>query len=231
MGFLMRNRLFTAFVLLFAGVSFVLAQGSSACFVDYKGGFYEPWLAYGGGTAWKKGSAITLYIVSPTSGGFTSGQITNIETALSNWSSSAGSNLQITNSVVTSAAACLLLGTCSPPYPPQYILVQFGSVADCPAGSMACTAANYNTTTGFPTYSIINVSTSIGTMALGPLMAHEVGHTYLMADCPEAQGCSDSLTVMVVPTDPTGPTSPACCDLDLIYFVTNPPIQQGAICK
>jgi hypothetical protein len=227
----MRNKLLRASALLFAGVSLVLAQGSSACFVDVDGGFYQPWLSAGGATAWEKGSALTLYIVSPTTGGFTSGQITDIETALSNWSSSAGTNLQITNSIVTSAAACLLAGTCSPPYPSQYILVQFGSMSGCPAGSSACTDANYNTTTGFPTYSIMNVSTSVGSSSIRPLIAHEMGHTYMIADCPESNGCSASLTLMVPNVSGSSPTSPLCCDLDLIYFVTNPPIQQGAICK
>lgn len=142
-----------------------------------------PWLAGAGATAWQKGSAITLFIVSPTTGGFTSGQITNIESALGSWSTTAGTNLSITNTIVTSAPTT---------FPSQYILVQFGDTSACGAGVSACTSFNYNTTTGYPTYSIINVNTSVGSANIAPLMTHEIGHTYIIADCPDSAGCSAS---------------------------------------
>lgn len=177
----MKLKMLIASLLMAIGATGVLAQGrSSLCYIDFGDGYYEPFLAAGGATAWEKGSSITLYIVSPSSGGFTSGQITNIETALSNWSSAAVTNLQITNSVVTSTPSS---------FPSQYILVQFGSTSGCGDGSAACTAFNYNTTTGYPTYSTINVSTSVGTADIGALMAHEMGHTYIIADCLDSADC------------------------------------------
>lgn len=221
-------------------VSVAVAQRSPACIVpgtEDIGIIYMPWLGVGGGAGWQKGASVTLYIVSPTTGGFTSGQITDIETAFSNWNSTSGSNLTITNSVITSAAACLSNGTCSsPPYPPTYILVQFGQTSQCDAGytALACTAYNYNTTTGYSTYSVINVSTSVGSGGIRPLMAHEIGHTYLFADClfnPRDYTCTATLTLM----DPTqitnnSPTSPLCCDLDLLFAIT-PEFPYGAYCK
>jgi hypothetical protein len=208
--------------LLSVGAISVFAQRSYTCVLDIGLGVYQPWLNSGGATAWQKGSAITLYIVSPTTGGFTSGQITDIESALGNWSTTAGTNLTITDSVVTSTPSS---------FASQYILVQFGSTSACGDGLDACTNANYNTTTGYPTYSTINVSSSIGSTSLGPLMAHEMGHTYIIADCPDDAGCSPSLTIM----DPneittSSPTSPICCDLDLLYAMT-PTNHQGAVCN
>jgi hypothetical protein len=199
-----------------------LAQRSNACLAPSGLSSY-PYLAAGGATAWQKTSAITLYIVSPTVGGFTSGQITDIETALSNWSTTAGTNLSITNSVVTTAPS-------SPSG--QYILVQFGDTSACGAGKSACTSWHYNTTTGYPTNSTISVNTSVGSVGIRPLMAHEIGHTYIIADCTEPDNCNSSTTLTIMDPDQvtdTSPTSPQCCDLDLIYAVT-PQVPQGARC-
>ena len=199
----------------------VFAQRSNYCWVAYGGGYWEPWLAGAGATAWQKGSNITLYIVSPPGNGFTFGQTSDIETGLLNWSQSLGTNLSITNSVVASAPAS---------FPAQYILVQFGDTSACGAGAAACTSFSYNTTTGYPTNSTINVNTSVGTNPIGPLMAHEMGHTYIIADCPDSVDCNSSLTIM----DPdeiteSSPTSPQCCDADLVYAIT-PTDPQGAYC-
>src|SRR6516162_4273178 len=179
---------------------------SSVCYVNFGDGYYEPFLADGGATAWQKSSSITLYIVSTSTAPFTSGQISDIETALSNWSSTLGTNLSITNSVVTSTPSS---------FPAQYILVQFGDTSPCGAGVAACTNFNYNTTTGYPTYSTITVNTSVGSAGIAPLMAHEIGHTYIIADCRDDIQCNSSLTIM----DPdeitsSSPTSPVCCDKD-----------------
>jgi len=178
-----------------------------------------------------------MYILSPTTGEFTSGQITDIETAFGNWNSTSGSKLKITNSVITSAADCLSAGTCSsPPYPATYILVQFGPTSRCDNGytALACTMYNYNSSTGYSTYSVINVNTSVGSSGIRPLVAHEIGHTYLFADClfpPHTYTCTATLTLM----DPTqinnnSPTSPLCCDLDLLFAIT-PEFPYGAYCK
>jgi hypothetical protein len=118
-----------------------LAQRSNTCAVGYVGsGAYYPWLAGGGATAWQKNSAITLYIVSPSGSGFTFQQSNNIQAALSNWSSTAGTNLSITTSIVTSTPSS---------FPSQYVLVQFGDTSGCGAGRAACTDFHYNTTTGY----------------------------------------------------------------------------------
>jgi hypothetical protein len=154
---------------LFLAVTAALGR-SGTCFVNFGDGYYGPFLAAGGATAWQKGSSITLYIVSPQNGGFTSGQISDIENSLSNWSTALGTNLSITNSIVSSTPSS---------FPAQYILVKFGDTSACGSGIDACTNFNYDTTTGYPTYSIINVSTSLGTIGIGPLMAHEIGHTYI----------------------------------------------------
>lgn len=183
---------------------------------------YYPWLAAGGATAWQKNSAITLYVVSPSGAEFTFTQANNIQAALSNWSTTAVTNLSITTDVVTSTPSS---------FPSQYVLVQFGDTSACGAGMSACTTFHYDTSTGYPTYSTINVNTSVGSGDIGPLMAHEMGHTYIIADCPDSSGCSSSsLTIM----DPdqitnTSPTSPQCCDLDLIHAMT-PQVPQGAFC-
>lgn len=232
-------------LLLGFAVSVAVAQRSPVCIVpgseDFQGGpLYFPWLGLPGGAGWQKGASVTLYIQSPTTGGFTSGQITDIETAFSNWNSVSGSQLTITNSVVTSAAACLSTGTCSsPPYPATYILVQFGNTTPCNFNgytAAACTAYNYNTGTGYSTYSVVNVNTSAGSNPIRPVMAHEIGHTYLFDDCLvdydyPTYKCTASLTLM----DPTqitnnSPTSPLCCDLDLLAFIT-PEYPYGAYCK
>jgi hypothetical protein len=218
----MKHTMLVTATLLSVGAASAFAQRSSKCLTNEEFGVYQPWLAKGGATAWQKASAITLYIVSPTTGGFTSGQITDIETALTNWSTTAGTNLTITDSVVTSTPSS---------FASQYILVQFGSLSGCNEGVDACTDANYNTSTGYPTYSIINVSSSIGSISLGPLIAHEMGHTYIIADCDDDQNCTPDLTIM----DPdeittSSPTSPICCDLDLLYAIT-PTNRQGAICS
>ena len=106
---------------LFLAVTAALGR-SGTCFVNFGDGYYEPFLAAGGATAWQKGSSITLYIVSPQNGGFTSGQISDIENALSNWSTTLGTNLSITNSIVSSTPSS---------FPAQYILVKFGDTSAC----------------------------------------------------------------------------------------------------
>lgn len=220
----MRSKILAVLILSAPLVNSALAQRSSECLIPDSEVYY-PWLAGGGATAWEQNSAITLYIVSPSSGGFTSGQITDIETALSNWSEAAGTNLSITNSVVTTAPS-------SPSG--QYILVAFGDTSGCGSGISACTSFHYDPTTGYPTYSTINVNTSVGTNRIAPLMAHEMGHTYIIADCPEnGYACSSATTLTIM--DPnaisdTSPSSPQCCDLDLIYAVT-PEVPQGAYCN
>lgn len=189
----------------------------TAIFVMDDYGVYQPWLQYAGGAGWYGGSSLTLYIVSPTTGGFTTQQISDIETALSNWNVISGSSLDITNSVMTSTPTS---------FPAQYILVQFGDTSACNNAS-ACTQATYSTITGNTAYATTTVSTSVGTNRLLGLMVHEVGHTYLFDDCPSDM-CT-SLTVMVPLTSPTSPEYPACCDLDLEYFIT-PTNPYGAYC-
>lgn len=218
----MRKKIVAGVVLSVFCVSSALAQRSYSCaLVPFVGVFY-PWLAGAGATAWQKSSAITLYIVSPSTGGFTFQQVNDIVTSLSNWSNAAGTNLSITTSVVTSTPSS---------FASQYILVQIGDTSACGAGKIACTGAYYNPSTGYPTYSIVNVSSLIGANDITSIMAHEIGHTYIIADCPNSSGCSGtSLTIM----DPdqvtyTSGTSPQCCDLDLIYAVT-PQVPQGAYC-
>ena len=80
----MTHKLLIASVLMATGLPGAFAQRSAPCYVDFGDGYYEPFMGVGGGTAWEKNSSLTLFIVSPSSGGFTAGQITDIETALSN---------------------------------------------------------------------------------------------------------------------------------------------------
>ena len=160
-----------------------------------------------GGASWAKSSTINLYVVSPTSGGFTAGQITDINTSFDNWNSTLGSSLTFSHSTVTTA-----------PSSPSglYIIVQLGT---CAAGLSACTSYFNNSTSGYATYSIINVvSSAIGTNAILPLMAHEVGHTYLLADC-NMCNVDDTLMSTVVIT-PSSHTSPRCGDELRLYSMT-----------
>jgi hypothetical protein len=213
-------KLGTIVILLFA-THIALAQrsiGSDNCEIP---GGYEPWLAQPGGAGWYGGSSVTLFIVSPTTGGFTSGQQSDISTALGNWNSTVGSNLQITTSVVTSTPTS---------FPSQYILVQFGDTSGCGSGQSACTSFNYNASTGNSTYSTINIdSSAVGSNGILPLMAHEMGHTYLLADCPESLGCSSALTVMDNSINQSSPTTAQCCDEDILYFMT-PTNPYGTLC-
>jgi hypothetical protein len=220
----MKSSILVVSLLLALGASAAMAR-SSYCWISVgDSGFYQPWNGQAGGAGWYKGSALNLYIVSTSRDPFTSGQQSDISTALGNWNSTSGSGLSITTSVVTGRPSPTGL----------YIIVQFGSVTACdPTGQApACTEWTYNTTTGNAVYSTISVNTSKGSSAMLSLMAHEMGHTYMIADCPDSVGCSTSYTTMDGSSiiEGSSPTSPLCCDLDLLYEIT-PTNRYGSFCS
>ena len=176
-----------------------------------------PSVAVGGGTAWQKGISVTLYIVSTTADPISSAQQMTISQSLTNWNSGAGSNLSVMTTVLTSPP--------SSPSPP-YILVQVGSTAAC-GNSDGGATYEYNITTGNTTSAVIKLlATALGNSDFLRLMAHEMGHTYLLADCnppgPAGPGswCDQSLTVMHVPIDSSSGTGPLCCDSNRMAQIT-----------
>jgi hypothetical protein len=182
-----------------------------------------PAVAVGGGAGWQKSASITLYIISTSSDPINQSQQSTISQSLTNWNSGVGSNLNITTTILSSAP--------SSPSPP-YILVQVGSTDAC-GGTDACTSYNYDTTTGYSTYSVMNLkSSALSDTNFLRLMVHEIGHTYLLADCvpPSSGTCDYNLTVMRLPIDSSSGTGPLCCDKNRLALMTQGAGQYGTRC-
>ncbi len=160
---------------------------------------------------WESGASIPVYIVSnSTTGTFSSDAINAIETAFANWNADLSSELSLSYNVVSSMPS-------SPSTP--YVQIQYGDTSACGAGQSACTITHWNTANGYITYSTMTVSTDLITYQTYQTFAHEVGHTYGVADC-TASDCSESVTVMEHDFDDRGRMGPTCCDKKLMYNMT-----------
>jgi hypothetical protein len=205
-------------------ISAALLLIASPLFAQDRCGNVGPSVAVGGGTAWPKNASITLYIISTASNPISSDQQSTISQSLTNWNNGVGSSLNITTSVLSNPP--------SDPSPP-YILVQVGSTAAC-GGSDGCTSYTYDSTTGKTTSAVTNLlSSALSDANFLRLMVHEMGHTYLLADCspnPPGMTCDQTLTVMHLPIDSMNGTSPLCCDNNRIAQMTVGGDQYGTRC-
>jgi|GEM_PF-3456078 len=173
-----------------------------SCYINGPNSYLIPYLNTAGGTSWAKGTSVTLYIVSTSSNPFTPGEQSDITTALTNWNTS-GSSLNITSTVLSGL-----------PVPVgSYIIVQRGDPSACAVGASACAQWTTDLTTGRTLYATITIDPSFSGSSFLPLLAHEMGHTYQMADC---SGCDTTKTIMNNIIDSSSPTQPLKCDLRLL---------------
>jgi hypothetical protein len=187
-----------------------------SCYISGPSPYLYPYLNTAGGTSWAKGTSVTLYIVSTSGGPFTSGEQSDIATALTNWNTTSGSSLNITSTVLS-----------GPPVPVgSYIIVQRGDPSACGAGVSACVQWTTDLTTGQTLNATITIESSFSGSSFLPLLAHEMGHTYQIADC---VGCDTTKTIMNPMIGSSSPTQPLKCDLRLLWEVT-PSNRYGVVC-
>lgn len=162
---------------------------------------------------WQQGVSVMVYII----GDFSEPQFNAIKNAYNNWNARLGAGLTFTFLLVP-----------VPPNSPKLPASewQFMDDNDCP-GRDACTHDGW-CPNGYEQLTITNVvPTYSGTG--DQLFAHEVGHTFGIADC-TASNCLSAVTIMN-PNDadqPMSPMSPHCCDSKLMNQISGGSYGQSA---
>lgn len=165
---------------------------------------------------WAPGANVRAYIVSTPQNPFSSAQITAIETELANWASRLQSLNQGQPPTFTPQIVPVLPTNRTPPY----AVFEFGPVGMCVTpqnpNPSACTQTFWcDGPGGIVQYSITNVK--IGFADPGyQLFAHEIGHTFGLADC-TAPDCLSAVTVMNPSTGPNTAMAPHCCDSKVLW--------------
>ncbi|MFP5263082.1 MAG: hypothetical protein ACLGJB_14360 [Blastocatellia bacterium] len=156
---------------------------------------------------WPEGATVRLIInTDPNNKGFTSTQIQAFRTAFDNWNLASGYS-----------------GNCS--------FVRFGAsgtytcqvIKEIPLSGSSYAAECDGTSNGIArTSALIRVHPELMTVEdLTRLMAHEIGHSFGLDNCPTPSACSCSSTVMSYCRSYSRPASPTVCDNASIKLIGN----------